>query len=118
MKNWLLLLTLPFILAINAVSAEPLALATVMKGQVVTNNPSSIQVLITERDGSILDMTNISADGVYKLDLTIMDNPSHSEVKKLIIEVKSKSGTKRKYAVKKYLNTFGDTVLLRPIIFN
>ena len=116
MKNWLLLITLSFILATNAISAE--LLATVLKGQIVTSNPADIQVLITESDGSILDMTSITAAGIYKLDLTIMDSPSHSEVKKLILEVKNKSGTKRKFAVKKYISNFGDTVLLRPIIFN
>ncbi len=116
MKNWLLLISLPFVLATSAVSAE--TLATVLKGQIVTNNPADIQVLITESDGSILDMTNISATGIFKLDLTIMDMPSQTEVKKLILEVKNKSGAKRKFAVKKYLNTFADTVLLRPIIFN
>ena len=73
---------------------------------------------LTESDGSILDMSNISAAGIFKLDLTIMDMPSQPEVKKLILEVKNKSGAKRKFAVKKYLKTFADTVLLRPIIFN
>ena len=116
MKNWLLLITLSFLLATSAVSAEKLA--TVLKGQIVTNNPAAIQVLITESDGSILDMTNISEAGIYKLDLTIMDMPTHAEVKKLILEVKNKSGAKRKFAVKKYITNFGDTVLVRPIIFN
>ena len=116
MKNWLLLLTLNFILATGIANAE--TLATVLKGQIVTNNPADIQVLITESDGSILDMTNLSTAGIYKLDLTIMDMPSQSEVKKLILEVKNKTGSKRKFAVKKYLDTFADTVLLRPIIFN
>lgn len=116
MKNWLLIITLPFVLATSAVGAE--SLATVMKGQIVTNNPADIQVLISESDGSILDMSSLSTAGTYKLDLTIMDIPSQSEVKKLILEVKSKTGSKRKFAVKKYLNTFADTVLLRPIIFN
>ena len=103
-------------LATSAVCAE--TLATVLEGQIVTNNPADIQVLISESDGSILDMSGLSTAGMYKLDLTIMDTPSQSEVKKLTIEVKSKTGTKRKFAVKKYLNTFADTVLLRPIIFN
>ena len=116
MKNWLLLITLPFILATNAIGAE--LLATELKGQIVTNNPADIQVLITESDGSILDIASITATGIYKLDLTIMDTPSHPEVKKLILEVKNKSGSKRKFAVKKYLKSFGDTVLLKPIIFN
>ena len=47
-----------------------------------------------------------------------MDTPSLSEVKKLIVEVKDKSGTKKKFYVIKYLNIFGDTVLLKPITFN
>jgi hypothetical protein len=116
MKRWTVLIAIPFMLTMNTVYAEKLA--TVLQGKVITNNPANIQVLITESDGSILDMTNVSATGMYKLDLTIMDTPSHSEVKKLIVEVKNKTGAKRKFAVKKYLNTFDDIVLLRPIIFN
>lgn len=116
MKNRLLLITLFFVFATNAISAE--LLATVLKGQIVTSNPAGVQVMITESDGSILDMTSITAAGIYQLDLTIMDTPSHSEVKKLILEVKNKSGSKRKFAIKNYLNSFGDVVLLKPIIFN
>jgi len=116
MKRWTLLIAIPFMLTMNTVYAEKLAIE--LKGKIVTNDPANIQVLITESDGSILDMTNISAAGVYKLDLTIMDTPSHSEVKKLIVEVKNKTGAKRKFLVKKYLNVFDDVVLLKPIIFN
>lgn len=116
MKRWLILITISFILTTNTAIAEKLA--TVLKGQIVTNNPGDIQVLVTESDGSILDMTDISAAGIYKLDLTIMDTPSRSEVNTLILEVKNKSGTKRKFLVNRYLVTFDDTVLLKPIILN
>ena len=61
-------------------------------------------------------MTSISQNGTFILDLTIMDIPSFSEVKKLVIEVKSKSGLKKNFPVKQYLNDFNDTVLLNPII--
>lgn len=115
MKRWILVIAIPFMLTLNTVHAEKLA--TVLSGKIVTNNPASIQVLITESDGSILDMTDLSVSGMYQLDLTIMDTPSQSEVKKLIVEVKNKTGAKRKFRVKNYLNVFDDTVLLRPIIF-
>lgn len=116
MKRWILYITLPCLFIVNTAYAEKLA--TVMKGQIMTSNPAGIQVLVTESDGSILDMTNLSSKGIYKLDLTIMDNPSHSEVKKLFVEVKDKSGKKKRFRVIQYINVFDDTVLLRPINFN
>jgi len=103
-------------LSANVVYAEKLA--TTLKGQVVANNPAGLRVMVMESDGSILDMTDTSAEGVYKLDLTVMDTPSQDEVKKLIVEVRDKSGTKKKIPVAKYLNIFDETVLLRPIILN
>lgn len=115
MKKWLTLLALSFILSIN--SAYAVELATILRGKIVTTNPAGVQVLITEKDGSILDMTSISSAGVYNLDLTIMDTPSKSEVKELILEVKNKTGAKRKFKLNNYLLSFGDTVLLKPIIF-
>ena len=116
MKKWIFLLTIPFILTTNTAYAEKLA--SILEGKVMCQNISEIQVLVTENDGSILDMTNLSAAGVYKLDLTIMDTPSQSEVNKLILEVKNKAGTKTKYQVKQYLKVFDDTVLLRPVVFD
>lgn len=116
MKKWFILIVMPLILTLNTAYAEQLA--TILKGQVVSNNLVEIQVLVTESDGSILDMTNLSAAGIYELDLTIMDMPSYSEIKKLIVEVKDKSGNKKKFPVKQYINIFDDTVLLTPIKFN
>lgn len=115
-KSWILSIVTLFIFSANIVYAEKLA--TVLKGQVVANNPAGLRVMVMESDGSILDMTDTSAEGVYKLDLTVMDTPSQDEVKKLIVEVRDKSGTKKKIPVAKYLNIFDETVLLRPIILN
>lgn len=114
MTKRVLLIAALFILNINFLYAEKLA--TVLKGQVIANNLSGIEVFIKESDGSILDMTDISATGLYELDLTIMDTPSQLEVRKLIIEVKSKSGAKKEIHVGQYLNVFDDTVLLKPIV--
>ena len=91
-------------------------LATVLRGKILANNLSGVQVFIKESDGSILDMTDVSTAGIYNLDLTIMDTPSHREVNKLIVEVKAKSGEKKIVSVKKYLTVFADTVLLKPIV--
>lgn len=77
---------------------------------------SDIQVMIKENDGSILDIADISTTGIYNLDLTIMDTPSQTEVNKLIIEVKNKSGNKKIVRVNEYITTFADTVLLKPIV--
>lgn len=113
-KRILLLATL-IILNTNVLSSEKLA--SILKGKIVASNLSGIQVLIKESDGMILDMADISDTGTFNLDLTIMDTPSLSEVKKLIIEVKRKSGTKQNFQVKKYISNFNDTVLMNPIIF-
>lgn len=103
------------ILTTHIVHAEKLA--SVLKGKIIATNLSNIEVMVKESDGSILDMTDVSSNGVFKLDISIMDIPSLAEVKKLIVEVKDKSGTKKNYFVKKYMNDFNDTVILEPIIF-
>ena len=114
MKKLNLLIAALYIININFIYSEKLA--TVLKEQMIANNLSGIEVFIKESDGSILDMADISATGFYELDLTIMDTPSQSEVRKLIIEVKSKSGAKKEIHLNQYLNVFDDTVLLKPII--
>ena len=116
MRKYILLITLSFMLTSNAFCGEKLF--TLLRGKIVTNQPNNIQVVLTESDGSILDIAGISTDGVYKLDLTIMDTPSLSEVKKLSIEVKNNSGSKIKYPVKEYLEVSGDIILVKPFIFN
>lgn len=116
MKKWIFLITIPFILSVNIAHAEQLA--TTLKGKILNNNPAEIEVFITENDGSILDMTSLSDEGIYQLDLTIMDTPSQYEVKKLILEVKSKSGVTKKYRIIRYIKSFDDVVLMRPIAFN
>lgn len=73
-------------------------------------------MLIKESDGSILDMTDLSSNGTYNLDLTIMDTPSQTEVNKLVVEVKNKSGNKKDFNVNQYINIFADTVMLKPIV--
>lgn len=115
MKKRILVIIALFLLNMNLLYAEKLA--TVLRGKIIANNLSDIkQVLITESDGSILDMTDISAAGFFDLDLTIMDTPSISEVRKLIVEVKDKTGKSKKVNVSQYMNVFDDTVLLKPII--
>ena len=114
MKNkFFAILTL---LALSTTILHAEKLATVLRGKIIANNLSDIQVIIKESDGSILDITDISSAGIYSLDLTIMDTPSLAEVNKLIIEVKSKSGNKKFVRVSKYLSVFADTVLLKPIV--
>ena len=115
MGKRILLLAALSILILNPVHAEKLA--TVLRGKIIATNLPGIQVLLKESDGSILDMTNISSTGAFKLDISVMDTPSFTEVKKLIVEVKDKSGTKKNYFVKQYISDFNDTVMLEPIIF-
>lgn len=114
MKKQILALACLFTLSINILHAENLA--TVLRGKIVASNLSDIQVVIKESDGSILDITDISAAGIYNLDLTIMDTPSQTEVNKLVVEVKNKLGHKKIVQVSKYINVFADTVLLKPIV--
>ena len=114
MRNQILTLLSIVIISINSLYAENLA--TVLRGKIVANNLSGIEVMIKESDGSILDMTDISKTGSYDLDLTIMDTPSRDEVVKLIVEVKSKTGKKETFHIKNYITVFADTVLLKPIV--
>lgn len=116
MKRWIVLIVSLLLFATNGVYAEKLA--TKMKGQIVADNPAGLRVMVTESDGSILDMTDTTATGLYQLDLTVMDTPSQPEVKKLIVVVRDKSGVRKKVGVAKYLNIFDDMVILRPIILN
>lgn len=116
MKNLTLIVTLSLVLITNLFAADKLF--SILKGKIVTNHTNDIQVVITESDGSILDMTSISKNGEYKLDLTIMDTPSLVEVKKLFVEVKNAKGKKRKYPIRQRINVSGDTILLKPLIFN
>lgn len=114
MKKQILFIAALFILNINLLYAEKLA--TILRGKIIANNLSNIEVIIKESDGIILDMTDISITGFYNLDLTIMDTPSQAEVRKLIVEVRNKSGDKKEVHVSQYLNVFDDTVLLKPIV--
>ena len=114
MKKRILLLAALFIFNTNILYAEELA--TVLSGKIIATNLADIQVLLKESDGIILDMTDVSAAGIFNLDLTIMDTPSLSEVKKLIVEVKNKSGAKKNFSVNQYMKDFDDTVILKPII--
>ena len=114
MKKRILLLAALFIFNSNILYAEELA--TILRGKIIATNLSDIQVFLKESDGIILDMTDVSATGIFNLDLTIMDTPSLSEVKKLIVEVKNKSGAKKNFLVKQYMKDFNDTVILKPII--
>ena len=116
MNRYLLSIIAFLTLTTNVFAAEPLA--SVLKGQVVANNPKGLRVIITEKDGSILDMTDTNNEGVFKLDLSVMDTPSESEVMKLYLQVRGKKGVKKEIPIANYLNIFSDTVLLRPISLN
>ena len=93
-------------------------LASVMKGQVVAHNPEGLRIMVAENDGSILDIVETGKSGVFKLDLSVMDTPSQSEVMKLNLQIRGKSGEKKVIPVSRYVNIFADTVLLRPIPLN
>ena len=115
MRKRILIIAALTVLFANIVHAEKLA--TVLKGKITASNLSNIEVIIKESDGSILDMTEVSSSGTFNLDISVMDEPSLVEVKKLILEVKDKSGRKKNFFVRKYISKFNDTVLLEPIIF-
>ena len=116
MKRQFIFIFTLIILHSNYTYAEQLA--SILQGKIVASDFSSLQAMIKESDGSILDFADISATGTFQLDLTIMDTPSESEVKKLTLEIKSKSGLKKNYPVKQYITKFDDTVLLNPVTFN
>ena len=114
--RYLLSISVFLLLTTNVFAAEPLA--SVLKGQVIAKNPEGLRVVVAEKDGSILDMVETNKDGVFKLDLTVMDTPSETEVMKLNLKVRGKSGAQKSISVANYLNIFSDTVLLRPISLN
>ncbi|MGD8483459.1 MAG: hypothetical protein PVJ63_09100 [Thioalkalispiraceae bacterium] len=116
MKRWILSFTTLLILSTQAGYAEQLA--KTLKGQVVTDDPVGLRVMITDQEGTLLDLTDTGALGVYKLDLTVMDTPSKAQVSKLFVVVRDKSGNSKKVPVADYLNIFDETVLLRPITLN
>ena len=116
MYRWFLSIVTFLIITTNVSFAE--TLASVMKGQVVANNPEGVRVVVTESDGSILDIVDTNKAGVFKLDLSVMDTPSQSEVMKLNLQVRGSSGEKKTVSVSRYVNVFADTVLLRPIPLN
>lgn len=113
MKKHISAIILLFAFSMNILHAEQLA--SILRGKIIASNLSTIQVILKESDGSILDLTDLSATGEFDLDLTIMDMPSLAQVKKLIIEVKNKSGHSKHVYVSQYLNVFADTVILKPI---
>lgn len=116
MYRWFLSIVTFLLLTTNVSVAEPLA--SVMKGQVVADNPEGIRVLITDKDGSILDIVDTNKMGVFKLDLTVMDTPSQSNIMDLKLQLRGKSGVKKTVPVAGYVNIFSDTVLLKPISLN
>lgn len=113
MYRWTLSIVTFLLISINVSVAEPLA--SIMKGQVLASNAEGLRVVVTESDGSILDIVDTNKAGVFKLDLSVMDTPSESEVMKLNLQVRGKSGVKKTIPVARYVNVFSDTVLLRPI---
>ncbi|MEJ2140956.1 MAG: hypothetical protein P8Y24_01130 [Gammaproteobacteria bacterium] len=116
MCRWILSIVTFLVISTNVSVAE--TLASVMKGQVVANNPEGVRVVVTEKDGSILDIVDTNKSGVFKLDLSVMDTPSEPNVLKLNLQVRGKSGIKKTVPVASYMNVFSDTVLLRPISLN
>ncbi len=116
MKRWIFLLVLPFLFISAAYSIEKQA--SILHGRIVTSDPTAIEVFILDNDGSILDLGSLTKDGTFKLDLSVMDEPVKAEVYKLTLEVKKKTGSKRRFPLKPYIKKFDDTVELKPIIFN
>ncbi len=116
MKKQIIFIITLFVLNTPVLYAEKLA--SVLSGKIISRNLAGVEIIMKESDNSILDMTDTTPTGSYKLDLTIMDTPSRTEVDKLIIEIKSKTGIKKKVNVKDYMRIFDDTVLLNPIILN
>ena len=116
MKRWIFLLLLPFLLihAVYGIEKQ----ASILQGRVVTSDPANIEVFILDKDGSILDLGSLTKDGTFKLDLSVMDEPIEAEVDQLTLEIKKKTGSKRRFPLKPYIKKFDETVELKPIIFN
>ena len=113
MRSWIFSIFILFLLVPHVSTAE--TLATIMKGQVVADNPVGLRVMLKDSENVILDMTDTGAGGVYQLDLTVMDNPTQSDSKKLYLEVRNKNGKSTRVAIRDFLNVFDTTALMRPI---
>lgn len=113
MRGFIFSFFILFLLVPGVSSAE--ALASKLKGQVVADNPVGLRVFLKDSENVILDMTDTGEGGVYLLDLTVMDNPTQSELQKLYLEVRQKNGKITRAAIRDFLNVFDQTSLMRPV---
>lgn len=91
----------------------------VLYGKVKTIlDKKSISVFLIDKDGSILDIASLDKQGGYKMDPTVMDDPSYNELSKLKIRIKDKKGRTKEVQISKNIDEFLDKkVKLGALIF-
>lgn len=68
----------------------------------------SISVFLLDSDGSILDIAGLDAQGNYKLDPTVMDNPTYKELVKLKVRFNNKKGVTKEVNISNNIDQFLD----------
>lgn len=88
-----------------------------LQGSVKANGPvDKISVVLLEADGTMLDVSNVRADGTFTIDLGVLDEPTFEEVKKLDLQLE-RGSNKKKVRLLNYIKDMSKTVHLRQIPF-
>ena len=121
MRNILTICIVSAFLSLSGVSqgfAADTAVETV-HGQVRTIlDKKSISVFLLDKDGSILDIGNVNAQGGFQLDATVMDDPIYKELVKLNLRVRDKKGRQKDYKISENIDSFLDNkVKIGVLIF-
>lgn len=91
----------------------------VLLGKVQTViSKKKLTIFLLDRDGSILDLTVPDRNGNFKLDATIMDDPTYSNLIKLKIRISEKKGVVKEYKISDNVAEYvGTKVTLSPQAF-
>jgi len=88
-----------------------------LQGAVTTDGfVTNINVVLMEKDNTILDVTNVRADGTFTVDAGVLDDPTFEEVKKLYLQLE-RGDSKKKIRLLDYIKKMSNTVYLRAIPF-
>lgn len=88
-----------------------------LQGAVTTDGSvTNINVVLMEKDNTILDVTNVRADGTFTVDAGVLDDPTFEEVKKLYLQLE-RGDSKKKIRLLDYIKKMSNTVYLRAIPF-
>ena len=94
--------------------------ASEMTGRIVSSNGSrgitGVSVSLVDKEGTVMDVVETGKDGVYVLDLGVLDNSTPDVVGSLYLKIESKSGRRSRAKIKNVIHTFTDTVTIKSIV--